>query len=102
MTDFSFYKDCYLGTKITDESEFLSYEKKASFYIDKITFGNASDYGDEVKMAVCAVCDKLSESMGVVSENNDGYSVTYKDVTEGDLFKAAVIFLPEELLYRGI
>ena len=102
--DFEFYTDCYLGSLIHDAEEFNALELKAEYLIDRITFGNIDEYGEEVKMAVCAVCDKLkNDRSGILSENNDGYSVTYND---GDFYteviKAALIYLPEELTYRGI
>ena len=102
--DFEFYTDCYLGSLINDAEEFCALELKAEYFIDHITFGNINEYGEEVKMAVCAVCDKLkNDRSGILSENNDGYSVTYEGSDlYSEVVKAALIYLPEELTYRGI
>ena len=76
---------------------------------------------DEVKLATCAICDLLandekarSQHSGrtVVSENTDGYSVTYESDGNGDtaddllnrkIYKTAELYLePTGLLYAGV
>ena len=106
-TDFEYYCDMFAGKEITDISEFDSCEIKARAFVDKITFGRITQMSDDVKNAVCAVCEEISAmegKEGIKSESNDGYSVVY-DV-ENDSFlrykRAAEMFLPAELLYRGI
>ena len=108
--DFNYYYDTYCGRTITSEEEFLSLEVNASAYINKITFGKAEAAMDTeaVKNAVCAVCEvfqKYNAREGISSENNDGYSVTYKSSSrqmQQKLQEVATLHLPAELLYRGL
>ena len=102
---YEFYTEEYQGTAISDSEEFLSIALKAEYYIKEITFGNIEEFEYEVNLAVCAVCDVLKNDAGnIISENNDGYSVTYnKDRSlMSDVYAAASLYLPDELLYRGI
>lgn len=103
--DFEFYLEEYSGSLIKSEEEFLSYASKAEYYIKEITFGNVEEFDYEVCLAVCAVADVLKNDSGnIVSEHNDGYIVTYKkDKTLlAEVYSAASLYLPDELLYRGI
>lgn len=112
-TDFDFYQNNYNGTLINTEKSFISLELKASAYIDMITSGkidfSISDdtQKEKIQSAVCAVCDILAgfPEDNIISENNDGYSVTYnKDFSarKSLLYNAARTYLPLSLLYRGI
>ena len=95
----------------------------ATAHVRRITFGRADQNMelDEVKLATCAICDLLandekarSQHSGrtVVSENTDGYSVTYESGRNGDtadnlltrkIYKAAELYLePTGLLYAGV
>ena len=103
--DFDFYTDEYKGTRIKDEDTFEFYVKKASAYTDKITFGRINEADESIKNAVCNVADHLAlydNRQGVSSEENDGYSITYAKEDTSSLFKAAALFLPVRLLYRGV
>lgn len=84
--DYEFYVNIYKG-ELTD-SEFEKIIIKASAHVRRITFGRADLHAEEeaVKLAACAACDVIAiyEKAGkghngrnVVSENNDGYSVSY-------------------------
>lgn len=120
--DYPYYTEEYKGSLL--QEEFDRSVVKASAHVRRITFGRADDYSDfaEVKLAVCAVCDVLAadvkrrdkhHGMNVISENNDGYSVSYvQEQTAGEtteeilsrkIYKAAEIFLePTGLLNWGL
>lgn len=110
--DYPFYMNEYTG-KLSPE-DFRSVVTKASAYIRKITLGRADDHmeDEEVKLAACAVCDVFSEDekrrsmhqgQNVISENNDGYSVTFvqeqnagettEELLNRKAYKAAQLFL---------
>ncbi len=103
--DFDFYKNEYKGSRVKDEDSFELYEKKASAYIDKITFGNITQADGEIKNAVCSVVEHMAlcdARYGISAEENDGYRVTYEREDSSGLFRAAALFLPARLLYRGV
>ena len=104
--DYVFYTKTYGGGAVT-EDEFKPLCIQASAVIDRITFGRATET-EFVKMAVCAAVDALydpGEGGRIQSENNDGFSVTYKSRADADKMRSAVtaarIFLPAELTNRG-
>lgn len=81
--DFEFYSTSYHGDKIS-EAAWPAFARDAAAYVDKVTFGRASDTSGELRtacqMAVCAAAEELQmqEAGGVVaSASNDGYSETY-------------------------
>lgn len=105
-TDFAFYKDSYGGTMVS-EADFRPLSLRASALIDKITFQRATDT-DAVKMAMCAAVEALhrpGEAGSIASENNDGYSVTYREKSAEEVTREAYAvirsFLPPELTNRG-
>nr|DAE41484.1 MAG TPA: Head Tail Connector Protein [Caudoviricetes sp.] len=108
--DFAYYRDSYCGRAIVTEEEFNSFAVRACAYVNKITFGRAEATADTagVKNAVCAVCEVLHRydaREGISSENNDGYSVTYKTSSrqvQDRLYEAASLHLSSALLYRGL
>lgn len=123
--DYEFYTDAYLQglTPTLSEEEFNFYEQKAGAQIRKYTIGKADTYtgGDEVKMAACAVAEKLHEisqayesmgvSAGVTSERVGEYSVSYSGNTFAERDSAtkkevqSILYdwlLPTGLLYRGL
>jgi len=105
---FDYYKDVFLGSEITSQKDFKRLELRAIAYVDKITFGRICEMTESVKCAVCSVCDALKRREvrgGIKQEQNDGYSVTYHDNISPEydsLYMAASVFLPAELLYKGI
>lgn len=120
--EFSFYKDAYWGTAIT-EDKWVSISRISCAYIDKITYGRLQQFSDipeEVQLAVCAVADVIhaqhaaerhqSEAAGVKSFNNDGYSETLVDAAQlsKDFARrkadAAAVYLPcsHPLRYAGV
>ncbi len=109
--DYEFYKNSYMGNSIKSEEEFLSLESKARAYIDMITSDKIDEVDDRIKSAVCGVCDVLVNfpDDNIVSESNDGYSVSYAKSADGSdrakksiLYNTARMYLPLSLLYRGI
>ena len=104
--DFSFYKNEYGGTTVGEEA-FRALSLQCTALINKITFQRATDT-EEVKAAMCAAVDTLYCSgahSGIAAENNDGYSVTYRDRTpeeaEREAYRVIRSFLPKELTNRG-
>lgn len=118
---YAYYISTYRGN-LTEE-EFEKAIVPATAHVRRITFGRADQNMelDEVKLATCAICDLLandekarSQHSGrtVVSENTDGYSVTYESGRNGDtaddlltrkIYKAAELYLePTGLLYAGV
>ncbi len=120
-TTYAYYISTYRGN-LTEE-EFEKSIVQATAYVRRITFGRAEQNMelDEVKLATCAICDLLandekarSQHSGrtVVSENTDGYSVTYESGGNGDtaddllnrkIYKTAELYLESTgLLYAGV
>ena len=120
-TTYAYYISTYRGN-LTEE-EFEKAIIPATAHVRRITFGRADQNMelDEVKLATCAICDLLandekarSQHSGrtVVSENTDGYSVTYESGRNGDtaddlltrkIYKSAELYLePSGLLYAGV
>ena len=103
--DFDWYRDVYQGAEVEEEN-FYNLALKATKYIDKITFGRADEADENVKFAVCATIDEMYSAenrKGIAAETNDGYSISYiKNNGMENLYNAAKLFLPPELLYRGV
>ena len=90
--DYVFYRDTYHGSAV-DEDAFPVLSREASLFIDQLTYNRLNQgwqVTDAVKMATCAVTERiqlakqsgaLSVNAAVKSENNDGYSVAYHDLS---------------------
>lgn len=128
--DYDFYTSTYLGTLFLDdegneeENMWTRCEREASLYIDKMTYGrlinNPLKVTDNVKNAVCAVCDviykhikmedRVSGNSEVSSFSDDGYSESYKDTkTQANDFELkkyealSTYILPSDALrYAGV
>lgn len=108
FVNFPYYRDVYGGS--LDKQTFKNLAAKSSAYIDKITFGRASEHADDerVKRCCCELCDTLSEISGGVkqSESAGSWSVTYansENTSEINYARAACrVWLPAEWLYRGV
>lgn len=122
--DFTFYQGTYLNGTQSDveQTEFDKLEPKAEAIIREMTLSRSDSYsdGDEVKMAACAVIEKLWESYElendsapaeVSSEKVGGYSVTYKGNSRSERQKenlkvareaARQWLAPTGLLFRGV
>ncbi len=107
-TDYKFYNEQYCGNTVS-EDDFLHYEKKASFILDRFIGGRLDELEvtDEVKYAVCEICDILCEAdshSGIEYERNDGYWVSYESgLSLNDKIKSCVHtwLSASGLLYRG-
>lgn len=107
LVDSAYYHNVFGGTMHLTNADFL----KAQAYVDRITFGRISDgdVDENVKNAVCAVAEVYGSSdshLGIQMEDNDGYRIQYRaeSNTQTAIRKqcAAALFLPAELLYRGM
>ena len=83
LADFEYYEKEYGGT-LLERAGFYRLALRASAIVDAYTFGRASKCGlDVVKDTVCAVADVIykNENRNIKTETNDGYSVTYNDIS---------------------
>ena len=115
MVDYTYYQNVYGGDQIPAES-FAAIELSATQYLHKLTFDRlvSQSIPSNVKMATCTACDVLyglrqvANKTGVQSENNDGYSVTYRDTIKADMMRdvksAISVHLPpsDPLRYAGV
>lgn len=111
FADYKFYRDVCGGE--LDRKTFKNFAAKASAYIDKITFGRASEHADDdrVKRCCCELCDTLSAISAdggrtKQSESVGSWSVTYatsENTSEMNYARAACrVWLPADWLYRGV
>lgn len=84
--DYEYYSETFLGDVIA-QADFPKLAKRASDFIDEITFGRAADETGEdvvgkIKDAVCAIAEFLSQQpkdFGIVeSEKVGDVSMTYR------------------------
>ena len=80
------YLEKYIGAEPVPEREFGFYREKAERLIDDLTFGRSRESElEEVHYAETELIQFLYEGggrRGVISENNDGYSVTYGEAAD--------------------
>lgn len=112
--DYNFYSEVYHGTIATAEN-FDNAELESEAFVDMITFGRIGrleEIPDCVKFAICSVADVVvkyveSQKNDVVSESNDGYSITYANASNDadcnhEMYTRAKRWLANTgLLYRG-
>ncbi len=116
--DYDFYVNVYHGNAIA-ESEFERLESRAEDELNAMTFYRIPGMdarimtdllATNIRKAVCAIAELQStgESLevGISSESNDGYSVSYtqtarKDVEAQQRTAAARYIADSGLLYRG-
>lgn len=103
-----FYDRTYANeAKIPLESFYL-WEKRAIAALNRFTARDITESPDEdVKMCICEVAEFLYEKArrsGIVSENNDGYSVRFeKGNTDKGIYEIAARWLSKSgLLFRGV
>lgn len=105
MVDYAFYTNRFKGEAVP-LTDFPRLILRAEEFISYITCGGIVDVTDTIRFAVCAVAEKMHTDGGrdgIVSENNDGYSVTYANDLKSGLYAAAEIYLADTgLLYRGV
>lgn len=85
------------------------YAPRAEKYIDRLSFyrlkNAAADFPDDVKLAICIVSELMHKdavSGNVVSENTDGYAVTYKDSMSVHLKGKIIEVCKDYLEHTGI
>ena len=110
FADYEYYRSVCGGN--LSEEEFSRIIAKASAYIDRITFGRASEHADDdrVKRCCCELCDTLSEvasgGLRKQSESVGSWSVTYansENTSDMSFARAACrVWLPADWLYRGV
>ena len=108
FANYTYYRDTFGGS--LDKQTFKNLAAKASAYIDRITFGRASEHADDdrVKRCCCELVDMLSSvSDGVKqSESVGSWSVTYANSENTSelsyAWAACRVWLPADWLYRGV
>ena len=106
--DYTYYSGTY-GGKL-GQAEFESAALLATALIDSYTSGRAASSGtqfaDRLKLACCAMADRLACGGTVRHASNDGYSETYETGGHGfgrDVFNIASMYLADTgLMYAGV
>ncbi|MBZ6007528.1 hypothetical protein K1514_16675 [Paraclostridium bifermentans] len=108
--DYKFYQEVF-GGKLSSE-DFSLYEFKARKFIDTITFNriNESNLNDDIKMATCITLEKLKKyddevsfkSSESVGKRSVSYSESLVEKFKENLYAEISIYLPKDLLYRGV
>ncbi|CEN87353.1 hypothetical protein [Paraclostridium sordellii] len=108
--DYKFYSEVF-GGKLSSK-DFSLYEFKARKFIDTITFNriNENNLNDDIKMAICISLDKFKKYDDEISfkssESVGKHSVSYSEELvknfKENLYKEISIYLPNDLLYRGV
>lgn len=78
---YEYYKESFGGSLIP-ENRWISLELKMSARLNQYTFDRMKEdnWPEQAKTALCEMCDcayKYERREGKISENNDGYSVSY-------------------------
>ena len=105
MTDYLYYKKNYKGADINDKDEFERYAKMAVGYINSVINTDLEYKEEDISDCVCVLAERFYRSgdLGnIKSESVDGYSVTYSSDFGKELYEILKLYLPKELLYRGI
>lgn len=113
---YQYYTDEYYGTKLTRE-EFPKYAKRASAEMNHVTFERLeklaeSQITDAIRDCMCDVAERMktletSAGAEIASENNDGYSISYRDTSDIDRQKHEIhatirtYLAITGLMYRG-
>jgi len=111
--DYEFYSATYSGNTVS-EGDFTRLAAKASAYIDKVTFGRASQHTDDerLKNCCCELCEiysRTDDSGGMLKQSETVGSWSYSlnsaaaDKTAEDMaYSVCRTWLPAEWLYRGV
>ncbi|WP_087064770.1 head-tail connector protein [Intestinibacillus massiliensis] len=108
--DYAYYTGGYGG--MMPETDFSRLSRRASAYLDRMTFGRAARppeaLAGKVRDACCAVADEMyrqAQGGEVAGVSNDGYRETYVPsgkTPDARLYAAAALYLGAAgLLYRG-
>ncbi len=116
--DYQFYKDVYHGVGLS-EDDFIRLEARAEEELDAMTFHRipimeekymTDQIALDIRKAVCAMSELMKQGetigVGISSESNDGYSVSYSQNAtkemQNRMKNAASKYLADSgLLYRG-
>lgn len=105
MTDYLYYKKNFKGNVIADKEVFERCADLALRYI-KSFVGEKAQYQDEqISDCICALAEQIYEQSGrenIKSESIDGVSITYADDSKKSFCEVMKLYLPKDLLYRGI
>ena len=93
--DYKFYSEVF-GGKLSSK-DFSLYEFKARKFIDTITFNRINE--DKLKKYDDEISFKSSESVG---KHSVSYSEELVKNFKENLYKEISIYLPNDLLYRGV
>ena len=91
LADYSFYKNIYGGALIP-EREFIRYGSFASAFVKNMICGSFEKDTD-ISLAVCHVAEiffRHDTRLGIVSENNDGYSISYDKSVSAEKLAAEI------------
>lgn len=105
MVDYLYYKKDYRGTVFCEKTEFERYEKRALHYINSVICGDIKNAEESAYYCICAVAEELcrtENSQNIKSESIDGYSVTYSADRNKQLYGILRMYLPAELLFKGV
>ncbi|MEG0396306.1 MAG: hypothetical protein RR612_06230 [Oscillospiraceae bacterium] len=112
--DYLFYSTVYRGAM--SEADFIIWASRATDKMDMLTQGKAATttqtMAKRIKLCCCALADTLlaenntainTQNGAVASENNDGYSISYKAIRSktADIC-AEYLSYPDNLMYRGL
>ncbi len=116
--DYEFYTEVFYGNAIK-EKDFKRLEARAEEQLDVMTFNRiktmdekymSEDLALNIRKAVCAMAEVIGEGesigLGISSESNDGYSVSFQATAKHEasnwMRDCACRYLAESgLLYRG-
>lgn len=114
--DYDFYVERFEGSQVPERA-WLSLELKAEKRLEHFTFGRTAgdwskqDWKQNAKYAICEMAEAMQKRKvrgNIVSENNDGYSVSYQteqteEEFESRLYQIASTYLMSSgLLYMGV
>ena len=105
---FSFYRGIYLGGLITDESMFEHCLYEAKSYLKSVASKNAViDYeNDDIKRGLCALSDAIFRMKGTSYLSKEKFGDAEKVYNNknwyDELYKIAVMYFPQEIMYRGV
>lgn len=81
MVDYAWYKAAYAGKLIPTDTDWMAAETEARIWLET-QMALPQEPDPRVQMAICAAAEifytRKQRTPGVVSENTDGYSVTYE------------------------
>ena len=103
MVDYAFYRASYAGKLISTDTDWMAAETEARIWLET-QMALPQDPDPRVQMAICAAAEILysrkQRTPGVVSENTDGYSVTYEQQSNSlqvELIKAVGPYVGDQV-----